>query len=313
MIDSIDVRESTALIRDYLTSAAKFWPKGNQRQVDKLDARLSRHESRTDLNRAGVIDQILTLAACRSASRTNTLFLVNAGSSGSHWIETMLAEFSAVARLGEVYFPPKLRRRAKSLGPDGSRMLMHSIHLAHGSWLTDKAKTDLFISSAHVTDTSAEYLSLYRSAFPDGLCVLLCRDPYDIVVSRAFRKDEYRKFIAVDMDDDAYLNRNIDYVKLFYCHNLKNKFDARIRYEDFRENPHGALQSLLHLMGVVGTKEQLRSAIERHDRGAITSGQARDSANLFQGDRVKVSAEHRSCILKRMEPIRLALGYQPIA
>lgn len=308
MIDSIEARESLALIRDYLTSAAKFWPRNNPRQVDKLDARLSRHESRTGLNRAAVIDQILTLTACRSADRAKTLFLVNAGSSGSHWIEAMLAEFPPVTRLGEVYFPPKLRRRAKSLGSHGSKMLMHGVHLAHGSSLTDKAKTALFINSAHVSD-----LSLYRSAIPDGLCVLLCRDPYDIVVSRAFRKDEYRKFIAVDMDDDAYLNRNIDYVERFYRHNLKNKFDARIRYEDFMEHPHGSLQSLLHMMGVVGTEEQLRSAVERHDRAAIASGQVRDSANYFQGDRRKASRDHQFCILKRLESLRLTLGYQPMA
>jgi hypothetical protein len=187
-------------------------------------------------------------------------------------------------------------------------MLMHGVHLAHGSSLTDKAKTALFINSAHVSD-----LSLYRSAIPDGLCVLLCRDPYDIVVSRAFRKDEYRKFIAVDMDDDAYLNRNIDYVERFYRHNLKNKFDARIRYEDFMEHPHGSLQSLLHMMGVVGTEEQLRSAVERHDRAAIASGQVRDSANYFQGDRRKASRDHQFCILKRLESLRLTLGYQPMA
>ncbi len=308
MTDTVKSRESLMLIRDYLRSASKYWPDSNPRQVDKLDVKLSQLETRFNLSRNEIIDRISAFAESRHAAGGQTLFLVNAGSSGSHWIEAMLAEFNGIASLGEVYFSPKLRRHAKQLGPSGAGLFIHGVHLAHGNDLTDRAHSLLHINSAHITN-----LSFYRNSLPDTKCILLCRDPYDIVVSRAFRKDEYRQYIADDMDDDAYLDRNITYVKNFYRRNLKNDFDAVIHYEDFLDHPRKALRSLLQVMNVVGTDEQIDLAVGRHDRAAIASGKVKDSANYFKGTRQAVKSAHRTRILEQLEPIRSALGFQPMS
>jgi hypothetical protein len=307
VLNTVEARESLDLIRNYLHSPDKYWPDSNPRQVDKLDARLCGLETRSRLSRNEIIDRILALTELRHAAGGETLFLVNAGSSGSHWIEAMLAEFNSIACLGEVYFSPNLRQHAKQLGPCGAGLFIHGVHLAHGNDLTDKAKSLQYINSAHVTD-----LSLYRDSLPDGRCILLCRDPYDIVVSRAFRKDKYRKYIAGDMDDDAYLDKNITFVKNFYHRNLKNTFDAVIRYEDFLDHPRQALRSLLQVIGVVGTDEQIDSVVGRHDRAAITSGKVKDSGNYFLGSRQEVNPVQRTRILKHLEPLRLSLGFQPM-
>jgi hypothetical protein len=50
------------LIRDNLYSAARDWPDSNSRQVDKLDAKRSRLETRFNLSRNEIIDRISAIA-----------------------------------------------------------------------------------------------------------------------------------------------------------------------------------------------------------------------------------------------------------
>ncbi len=62
MTDTVDSHEFLALIRDYLYSAARDWPDSNSRQVDKLDAKRSRLETRFNLSRNEIIDRISAIA-----------------------------------------------------------------------------------------------------------------------------------------------------------------------------------------------------------------------------------------------------------
>ena len=103
----------------YVKHPRSAWPEGRTLQADKLSACAARLAAASSSTLPEIVAQVVAAAEQRLRSAPETLFLVNCGSSGSHWIEAMLAALPGVHTCGEVYLPPAAAL-APPEGPEGT-------------------------------------------------------------------------------------------------------------------------------------------------------------------------------------------------
>lgn len=296
--------ETVALTRRYLMQPEPFWEGHHDRQMRKLRGML-RSATPAGERPGDVVEEILAIARLRTHHALAPLYLPNIGSSGSHWLEAMLARATDMHACGEVYFPKGL---LDSL-PAGAdvEFFVHAVLTLHTGHSGPELVQGRFVNSAHVGD-----ISRIAGRTPGALKVLLVRHPVDIVMSRTLRKPEYRQDVAPGLDDPAYLERNCAAVERFYCAAEKESFDTTLRYEDLLARPIEALAALIEQLGMSTTPETLAHAVASTSpeaiKGAAERGE-RKATNLFLGERTQIDPTLRRLAHTRLASCCERLGY----
>lgn len=256
-------------LRQYLTDPYTEWGDGASNHPKKLATALAR----SGADRAQTAQQVTALAHARRRQRPPTVFLPNCGSSGSHWLTTLLDELGWFADCGEVYFPPDLLSQMRAWDQDDRRALLDGVHLAHAPQGPETPPGTILINSAHTSGWR-----LARACGDTARLVLLVRDPLDITLSRTFRKPQYRERVAPDQSDEEYLETNIAFVQRFFRQAADNPRDLLVRYEDVRDDPEGTLAAVCRAVGTPVDADALHQAAARH-------GLYSDSTNSYRGPR----------------------------
>ena len=268
------------------------WPAERPLQGQKLVDRLSALTATHALDRGAMLARLVREAELRTAATLPTLFLINCGSSGSHWIEAMLSELPGVHACGEVYVPPTAQERLPTADAENRAGFLNALHLLH---LENPAvriePAGVLINSAHSWGPHDLMGSPARAAF-------LLRDPADIVLSRTFRKPRLRRHLQPTASDAAYMEQNIVYVEKFYRTALRRKAAIHIRYEDALIEPAVPLAMLAELLGI----EADRSALELIGRRYAADRQRTDRqalSNLYRGPRQDAPDRHLEQVRER--------------
>lgn len=299
MRERID-KSALSLTRTFLLDPGQYWGP-NSPHVHKLTRALRRSLGPGERT-SELIEEVLALARLRTAHAPPPIYLPNAGSSGSHWLEVMLARAAGVHACGEVYLPKPVVEQLKGLSAAEAGYFLNAVYIAHTGAVGPQLLTGHCINSAHVTN-----VGMIARLTPGAKKVLLIRHPADVVVSRTLRKARYRAYVAPEMDDAAYLEHNCQLVERFHNALADEDFDARVRYEDLVERPVEALTALVAALDLAVTPESIGGAAESTSRSALAQG-SNVATNLYVGEaRSDEVLEARA--RERMAALSRRLGY----
>ena len=274
----------SVMLTDYLLNAEKYWPESHRRNAVKLKKFL--YYGAGGKERKAVesyIESIKELAKLRERFSSKHVYLINTGSAGSHWIEAMLSLLPEFYNGGEVYFPQVVKNYLSEIDPSDANRFLDAVYLIHTGGIYKNSLCAMLSNSAHLADH--EQLSRFSL---NKKTVLLVRNPVDVVVSRTFRKDEYKKDIAPALDDKEYLERNCEYVEKFYKKIKNYSFDEVIRYEDFVSSPIKSLRSLADAIGLEASESDIFSAVEKTSKEEVEQSVKKGEqaiTNIYLGER----------------------------
>jgi hypothetical protein len=288
----------------YASDPFAAWPPGQPLQAQKLVDRLSALALAGGHSAAGdtLLAKIVEAAERRILCLPPTLFLVNCGSSGSHWIEAMLSALPRVHACGEVYVPPAVHERLSGATGNERSSFLNALHLLHVEDPSAQVQaTDVLINSAHSWGPHDLMGSSARAVF-------LMRDPLDVALSRTFRKPRLRRHLQPTASDASYLEQNIAYVEKFFRTALRRKSAVRIRYEDALAQPAELLGTLAQLLGLDATRATLEQIGMRY-----AADQQRNAgqtlSNLYRGRHSHVPDPCMDQARERLGQLRGELGY----
>lgn len=293
-------------VKDYILNADRFWPSTHKRNVVKIMRAFDACSIKSLSDKNGCIDELIAVAKIRERFNAKHFYLINTGSSGSHWIEAMLGLLPGFYNGGEIYLPPKIRSSLKTLNKKSANEFLDVIYLLHSGGVHKDALTATLSNSAHLANH--QLLSEYSA---NKNTVLLLRNPVDVVISRTFRKDEYKKDVAPSLDDKEYLERNCVYVENFFANIDESSFDAIVKYEDFVGAPLSNLKKLAELIGLEVTENQLQYAIDRtsmkSELQAVEKG-GNALTNIYLGDKESHDWA-KDYLSKRLEKLLVKYNY----
>lgn len=256
-------------LADYVEQPTSFWPEDRPLQARKLEEAVQRHSSALGLAAPRLVETVIEATQARADAGTPTLFLINCGSSGSHWLEAMLAAaIPGVRPCGEVYIPPVASERLAEQ-PAARSCFADGLHQLHMEQRAPAGPRDILINSAH---SWGPHDMMPGSA----VSVFLVRDPLDVVASRTFRKPKLRRHLSPSSSDVEYLDKNVAFVTKFYRSALRRKPRHIVRYEDLRTRPEQALGALASLLGRPAGQDALAEVARTYS----AEGQARSGARL---------------------------------
>lgn len=110
------------------------------------------------------------------------------------------------------------------------------------------------------------------------------RDPRDQALSMTYRKQRYRAFIARDLSDDQYLERNCRSA-ISFCSTYQAIKEQvyMVRYEDLRADTIAVVRGLLDYLGITVKEEELDKAVFQNDAGNMRKGLVSKHGNLDEG------------------------------
>lgn len=234
-----------------------FWTPAYHRNATKLQRFLSRGSKIVGkISVADYVDIIIALGRVRSMFAPKHVYIVNAGSSGSHWIEAMLGMMPGFYGGGEIYLPSKLLDYFSSISINEANIALDTIYLAHVGCVHKDSLCAFVGNTAHL----ANHYKMSNFSINKKILLLL-RNPLDVVISRTFRKDEYKEYIASGLSDRQYLKQNCIYVENFYKNLDFESFDMVIRYENFLESPRVNLEKIIELIDLSVSEADIERAI----------------------------------------------------
>jgi hypothetical protein len=292
--------------RHYADNPADVWPAERSTQCDKFVKRQHELAERLCVTPQDAIDWVLATARVRAAARPATIFLLNCGSSGSHWLEAMLAALPAIAPCGEVYLPKGLVKEITPWPAADRSAYLDCVHLLHAQAPPDKVAAASLINSAHMSG-----LRMARLMEAPTFTVLLIRDPVDIVISRTFRKQDYRDLVQPTASNAEYLRTNIEFVDKFFRRMAAERVDAKVRYEEIRRDAAGTLTRLLGDLGHRTDADDVARIAAAFSADAQQAGAQSGRSNLYRGPEVQVPDALREETLHALADARCLFGYGP--
>ena len=288
-------------ISRYVHSPHASWPPDRPLQARKLEEHLVRQCATREVTRTDIVQRFSDVAQRRIHAGARTLFLINCGSSGSHWVEAMLAALPGVHACGEVYVPPQIAGELATLDQGDRACFLDVLHQVHVEPAANIGEDDVLINSAHSWNPHDLMGGL-------AIAILLVRDPIDIVASRTFRKPKFRRHVEPAADDDEYLERNTAMVEKFYRSALRRRAEHVVRYEDIRDRPVEALARMAALIGRAAPSGVLEAIVARYSAQGQLAGDQRLS-NVFRGARTAIPASLLDRAVERLGSLRTDLGY----
>lgn len=258
------------------------------------------------LSRTALIEMLVAMGEQRAtADASPTLYVQNMGSSGSHWLSAMLGIAFGAFPGGETYLPQQLLQAISQLPKNENRAtVVQSVMLAHTMNQEQDPKAASIVNTAHIHD-----ISTYAEHDLSSFAILLLRNPVDVVLSRTFRKSEYRNFLGqAEVNDADFAATNIEYVTRFLESAVNGSHDLVIRYEDMLERPRYILQQVANVLGTRISAESADAAIEKtrvHENGNGTT----IATNAFSGQKQPIPADIEAMVRDKLSQYCEASGY----
>lgn len=285
------------LLLEFCSNPENFWGE-NTRQLKKFKNRHSSLLNFYNYSQENLVDFILSAAAIRVKEKVPTLYIPSFGSSGSHLVQDILANFQNSIPLGEVYIAPTLVEKVSTMDQTFKRIFIEAYCLLYSGSLQNTFKLVPIINTAHKPSLLhfGDFSSCYRSC-------LLVRDPLQIVISRTFRKDEFRSYMhKKGISDLDYMKENIDKTKRFFRAALNFKHEFSVKYEDIVCESNDAINSLLEFTNMRGEIDKMKMSFSHSLHGS-------DKTNLFKGERKVIDESYLSYIKNELHDLRTVLGY----
>lgn len=289
-------------LKHYVENPHAAWPQDRPLQANKLAGCVERRATALAIPPRQVIDLIIESSKRRADAAHPTLFLINCGSSGSHWIEAMLSALPEAHACGEVYLPSTLADELKSMPSKERASFLDALHQIH---VEDPAAT---IGNADVLINSAHSWGPFDLMAGKKEPALLIRDPIEVVFSRTFRKPKLRRHMMPSASDLQYLDANIAMVDKFYRSALRRNPATVIRYEDALADPARTLTLLASLFDLHPPPERLDEIGTLFSAGSQQASSRRLS-NVYMGARQDVPETMHELATQRLDAIRSKLGY----
>ena len=271
----------------------------NLRQAGKLKKRMNILQEEYGLRKDIIPDLILSIAHSRVSKKSKTIYFPNVGSSGSHLIQEAVSRSWPSIPLGEVYIPPMLVPVIKEFIENDRFLFMEAWHLLHAMRFSQ-----LFNLEAVVINTVHNpTLGRFSDWTVNYEACLITRNPLDIVISRTFRKDDYRNYISKSESDEEYLYRNIDLVNKFYSRALKVGYKNRVAFEDIFSDSIEVLRTVEEILTGVPKVKDFNEALTK----SIQDGEA---TNQFSGKPREVPPLYKEMARKELYGIAASLGYE---
>lgn len=245
----------------YLLNPEDYWPSTHFRNAKKVRKFIEKGRVLRGESEKQYIYNILNLTYLRKGIGPRHLYLVNAGGSGSHWLEAMLSLLPKFYNGGEIYLPKKIKEALSAMSQDEAEMFLDSVYVLHSGGIYADSLSAVISNSAHLANH--ESISKYSRC---KKIVLLLRNPVDIVMSRTFRKDDYKSDIAPSLSDKEYLESNCLYLERFYNNLNFESFDKVVRYEEFVASPKENLKSLADIISIDVSESHIVNAVFKTSR-----------------------------------------------
>lgn len=288
---------ATRLLLDFVFEIEFYW-QGNTRQAEKAKSRIAEIQNFYGWSRSALINILVSVANERIFNRSNTLYLPSFGSSGSHLLQHVLKSSYGMIALGEVYLPPLMGTALReNLSNADRNVVIEVFHLLHGhpkSIFSDRE----IVNTAHYPDLGEfkDFTKRFKKA-------LILRSPVDVMISRTFRKNEYREYLGKsDTSDFDYLKENVGKAKKFYTTALDSDFDEHFFYEDMLATNQSFAKAIVSFVGRGSENiilRELKSAIDE------------SASNKYKGppiqppnDCVAYAESELSDICKKIEKVR---------
>lgn len=294
------------LFVEYATNLDEYWPKSRSIQITKFEKSLAKIQTEFGAgSREEVLQKIISFAETRKTNRPMTVFLISAGSSGSHWLEGVLQSAAGMISCGEVYLPPSMINKLKALGELDRSLFLDCIHLTHASSLPNDSEKVIFINAAHLSGWR-----LAKFMGPSRKTIFLKRHPAKIVASRSFRKPAYRKLYGSQMTLEEFVDHNIDFVNKFFESSLKNIPDAIVSFEEMRSDLEGVIGKIQKDFDLKFSEQAVAKTLLEFGYVASDGVKNNRNTNVYAGPEIYIPHEINKKIEFEMKDLSQRLGYE---
>lgn len=270
----------------------------NKRQENKLRNRLKNFFNNYEMTFETAFDVFFNIAASRLKNNSLTLFFPNIGSSGSHLIQEAINRACPAIPLGEVYIPPSVIPAINKMENFHKNMFMEVWHLIHAMDYSNIFNINAVLINTVHNPTLGRF-SNWTQNFSDCLII---RNPVDLVLSRTFRKDDYRKYVSADENDLEYLNRNIKLVSKFYRSALDNDYSRIVKFEDIFANRFSLTGTINPMLDHLYCQDSFINSLE----AAVNDGK---STNQFSGTTKEIPQNFVDIAKSQLYDISKLMGY----
>ncbi|MBS9402919.1 hypothetical protein KG088_04690 [Halomonas sp. TRM85114] len=285
------------LLSDFLENLDYYWC-GNRRQVKKTSNRVSKINDFYGWSKDELVFFSLSAAKNRIYNNYQTVYISSYGSSGSHLLQSIMSEAKRSIPLGEVYIAPNIINKVQDLSDSDKNKFMEAYHLIHCGAASNFFCNGPIINTAHKANLQyfSEWTIHYNSCF-------LLRNPVDLVISRTFRKSEYKEYLHPEgISNKEYLNENIRKTERFYNSALRFPYDEKIKFEDIIENNERFHKSLANIIGGRVDLEKLPFLVEQ----SINNGK---KTNKHSGAKEEIPKEYIRMSKTNLKNVVLKAGY----
>lgn len=303
--------------RDTLLSLLRHprehWPDDSyfhRRNREKLARSLARLRKEQDADDAELVERLLATVLRRRDAGIGTLYVMSNGSSGCHHLGSLLGDVPRFSMTDEVYLSPRLIREAGQ--STDHNVLVDAVNVLHLGTLGHRAEQDWVVNIGHLRhDVAPSHL---RALAPADRFALLLRNPYDVAISRAYRKPDYRAASGADsVDDLSYLADQAGLTASHFTRAVKVRWDAVVRYEALMSEPRHVLAELATCVRVDVPPGAMSAAILRHSRAYRSDGVASEHDNLNPAPKPRLGPAASTMLGDLLSEAAGRWGYQPNA
>lgn len=252
---------------DYIFEPRIFWPEDNYFHSRNREKMVRARRANGLKTQADLDDRIIGWLERRARIGAPSLFAMSTGASGCHYLGSILASRPEYRMIGEIYFPPRLVEIATGLENEiERRMLLDAVSALPAAG--GELKPEIIpVNVMHLRPDSPN--DVIRQNLAGARFIGLIRNPFHIAISRAFRKEAYRRATNPDQSDRDYAAMQARQVRRFFQMFDARRWDAIIRYEALSEAPLQVAKDCLHLLGLPSTELSTNElAVNNHNTAA---------------------------------------------
>jgi len=297
-------------MRELAERPSTFWPheeRFHSRNRLKVERAMAQAQAQAAVHANEYVKRLVDIIQQRERQRTRNLLAMSSGGAGSHYLGELLNEFPGFQTTDEIYFPPAyLEEVDRSNDPD-AWMALEFIDLLHTGRTDDDLVNATVVNIGHFRSDArpATLRELgYRPMF-----LLLLRNPFDVALGRAFRKEAYRSEVDPTASDDEYLEKQASYTANFLRRTRQERWDFVLRYERLLNSPVAVLRDLAHTLGQDWSPQQVERALDKYDPNRGPQGS--QSTNLNTKPRQPVEPRHAEILHRALDDVAHTLGYAP--